>query len=580
MCGIAGILQVDGTAVEHSAIARMTRALAHRGPDGCGVRIEDGVAFGHRRLAVIDPTPAADQPMVSADGDTWLVFNGEIYDYPTPRRELERLGCRFRTDCDTEVILHAYRAWGEDFIDRLDGMFAIALWDRRERRLRLYRDRPGIKPLYYAFNGRTFAFASELKAIEAIGDLVDLRTDRTALYDFLTYRYVPTPKTLYRDVFKLPPATRLVFDADSGRIESSDPFWRLTVREQITDPDLAAEQLTELIGLSVDRQLVADVPVGFFLSGGLDSSALVAMAARRHDDLRTFSIGFDDPAHSETAHARLVAERFRTRHQEAVLAAGETRDMLGRLRQWYDEPFADTSAFPTFLVSRWARKSVTVALSGDGGDELFGGYRWYSLFRRLRPMACSLGRGPAGRIDRAKQRLRRTNPLRRACNVLSLIAADDLELYAKLLGGMGRAEKARWATVLEIDPEYDDYWHFRRHWHDDLPLRTRMQVLDFHTFLPDDVLTKVDRASMTNSLEVRVPLLARPLIEFAFSLAESVRFRDRRPKGILRYAMKDLLPATIIDRPKKGFSAPPAHNPHPRYSTQEFVLTEFFADLL
>ena len=308
----------------------------------------------------------------------------------------------------------------------------------------------------------------------------------------------------------------------------------------------------------------------------------MALAAERHDDLRTFSIGFDDPAHSETAHARRVAERFKTRHQEAVLAAGETRDLLGRLRQWYDEPFADTSAFPTFLVSRWARESVTVALSGDGGDELFGGYRWYSLFRRLRPVARGRGRGRGlgGAIDRFKQRLHRTNPLRRACNVLSLIAADDLELYAKLMGGMGRAEKARWATALGIDPEYDDCWHFRRYWREDLPLRTRLQVLDFHTFLPDDVLTKVDRVSMANSLEVRVPLLARPLIEFAFSVAEKVRFRQGRSKGLLRHAMKDLLPATIIDRPKRGFSAPPAHNPHSRMRMQEFVLTELFADAL
>jgi asparagine synthase (glutamine-hydrolysing) len=576
MCGIAGILCAAGAPVARADIAAMVAALAHRGPDGCGIRNQGSVAFGHRRLAVIDPSPAADQPMVGADDEVWLVFNGEIYDFQALRRELVRAGRSFRTRCDTEVILEAYLAWGDDFIDRLDGMFAIAIWDGRDRRLRLYRDRPGIKPLYWTFDGRVFAFASELKAIERLSTTFDLQIDPTAAWDFLTYRYVPCPKTLYRDVHKLPPAQRLVFDLDAGRVECNEPYWQLQVRPEAISVDDAAGEFRRLTEQAVDQQLVADVPVGFFLSGGLDSSTLVALAAERHQTLSTFSIGFDDPAHTETRFARLVAERFRTDHHEAILDASDTAELFGRLRTWYGEPFGDSSAFPTYLVSQWARQSVTVALSGDGADELFGGYRWYRLFERLRPLARGWGRPVAASLDRSKQRLGRMNPLRRACNLLSLVGADDLELYAKLMGGMGRAEKWRYRAVLDIDPDYDDYWHFRRWWRDDLPLRTRLQYLDFHTFLPDDVLTKVDRASMTHGLEVRVPFLSLPLVDFAFGLPETVRYHRGRLKGLMRHAVADVLPAAIIGRSKRGFSAPPCHETDLRRRFQETVLAKHF----
>ncbi len=576
MCGIAGILRSDGAVAARSDVERMIAVLAHRGPDGSGIRAVGPVALGHRRLAVIDATPAASQPMVSDDGSVWVVFNGEIYDFPAPRRELERAGRRFRTRSDTEVILQAYLEWGERFVERLDGMFAIAIWDGRDRRLRLYRDRPGIKPLYWTYDGRIFAFASELKAIEKLDGVLDLRIDRTALWDFLGYRYVPAPKTLYQGVCKLLPATRLVLDLDAGRVEAAEPYWRLPLRSTPIAADDAAAELRRLAARALDEQLVADVPVGFFLSGGLDSSTLVALASQRHRDLATFSIGFDDQDHSETRHARTVAERFATRHHEAILDAAETAGLFGKLRRWYDEPFADTSAFPTWLVSRWARRSVTVALSGDGGDELFGGYRWYRLFGRLHPIARGWWRGACGRVDRAKQRLRRTNPIRRGLNALTLVATDDLELYGRLMGGMGRAERWGYARNLGIDADYDDWWHFRRHWREEMPLRTRLQYLDFHTFLPDDVLTKVDRVSMAHSLEVRVPLLARSIVEFAFSLPEDVRYHGGRLKGILKLAARDLLPPEILSRPKKGFSSPPGHEADPRRRFQEVVLAEHF----
>ena len=326
--------------------------------------------------------------------------------------------------------------------------------------------------------------------------------------------------------------------------------------------------------ISEENELLAPKP-----ERELDIEEQIAIAdgqAGGHGTLGPWPVGFGVPAHTGTGFARLVADRFRTDHHEAVLDASETADLFGRLRTLYGEPFGDSSAFPTYLLSQCARRSVTVALSGDGSDELFGGYRWYRLFGRLRPLARGWGRPVAARLDRLKQRLGRMNPLRRACNLLALVGADDLELYAKPMGGMGRAEKWRYRELLDIDPASDDYWAFRRWGRDDRPLRTRLQYLDFHTFLPDGVLTKVDRASMVHALEVRVPFLSRPLVEFAFTLPETVRYHQGRLKGLLKHAVRDLLPAVIIERPKQGFSAPPRYETDPRRRFQETVLAAHF----
>jgi asparagine synthase (glutamine-hydrolysing) len=551
MCGFVG-----GTDPSWDYTAALA-SIEHRGPDDGRQHLEGPVRVGFRRLSIIDLDAAAMQPMFADDGQTWIVFNGEIYGFQALRGELKRLGHAFRTRSDTEVLLNAYLEWGDGFIDHVDGMFAVALWDARDRKLRLYRDRPGIKPLYYFYDGRRFAFASELKAIEAALDTGDLQVDETALYDFLGYRYVPSPKTLYRNCFKLPPAHQVVFDPDSGKLSAPEPFWSLPVPEQArtVSVDDAAEELRQLVNASVRDQMVSDVPLGFFLSGGVDSSTIVAAASGLGADVSTFSIGFDADEKSETPYAREVATLFGTRHHERMLSQSVAGDLLPSLKQWFDEPFADESAMPTYLVSKVAREKVTVVLTGDGGDEVFGGYRTYPRFERY----SRLPSWPAV-MDRLAFRLRkpfgRRSAVARATRVLEFAFGKGPALWARIMHGMPEAAKSGYRDRFGIPRDYDDWWHYREHWRDDLPVRTRLQYLDFHTFMPGMVLTKVDRTSMAVSLEARVPFLARKIIEFSFALPEKIRYHDGELKGILKYAYKDILPTGILHRRKKGFGIP------------------------
>jgi asparagine synthase (glutamine-hydrolysing) len=551
VCGFIG-----GTELSWDYRAAL-RSIAHRGPDADALRLDGPVKVGFRRLSIIDLSAGANQPMQDADGSTWLVFNGEIYGYRALRAELLRLGCSFRTSSDTEVVLRAYLQWGEAFIDRIDGMFAIALWDGRERRLKLFRDRPGIKPLYYYHDGRKFAFASELKAIEICCRGEHLGIDGSALYDFLGYRYVPAPKTLYRNCFKLLPAHAVVFDPATGHLGEPRRYWSIAIPEKPRRPPLGecCEELRALIDAAVDDQMIADVPVGFFLSGGVDSSVVVASAARAGRRVSTFSIGFDSDAASETPYAREVAEHFNTEHHERILSQSDAEELLPRLRAWFDEPFADESALPTFLVSKVARERVTVVLTGDGGDEVFGGYRTYPRFARY-------ARWPSwppafdALAYRLRQPLDRRNPVARILTLLETAFSEGPRLWAKIMAGMPEAAKRSYKAEFEIPNDYDDWWHYRAYWRDDLPLRTRLQLVDFQTFLPDLVLTKVDRVSMAVSLEARVPLLDRRLIEFSFALDEDLRYFGDEPKGLLRHAYRGILSDRILDRRKKGFGIP------------------------
>ena len=535
-------------------------ALKHRGPDSQAVLNVGPVTLGFSRLAVIDRSHTANQPMRTLDGRVSLVFNGEIYGFQSLRSVLMGRGHQFRTTGDTEVILHAWLEWGPDFVERIDGMFAIAVYDCQDRRIHLFRDRVGIKPLYYLWDGNNFAFASELKAIEQLCGIQSLRVDNTALYDFLTYGYIPTPKSLYRHVFKLPPASRLVFDVEHRAITHQGRYWELPAEPQpktrITD---AADELPQLIGESVREQLVADVPVGCFLSGGIDSGVVVATAASCVDRLRTFSVGFDCVEHSETGLARETAERFETQHREVTFRSAQIWDQLQQLRSLYCEPFADTSAFPTAVVSRFAKQTVTVALSGDGGDELFGGYKWYRRYLALMRLGATRLPGPVPWLEQLFARLPSGTVRKKLAGAASMATMDELSLYVQLMGGLTKVRKQDYATALGIDADYDDCWHYREHWRPQLPLLTRLQYLDFHTYLPDDILTKVDRASMACSLEVRVPMLSRRLIEFAFSLPENIRYDGGRLKGVLKRVYRHTLPDSILRRPKKGFSVPPSH---------------------
>lgn len=549
MCGFLG---GTGAAWDYAAALE---TIVHRGPDAAGLHLAGPVRAGFRRLSVIDLAEEANQPMF--DGDSWIVFNGEIYGFLELRRELEQAGHRFRTRSDTEVLLKAYRQWGSRFTDHIDGMFAIAIWDAGRQQLRLYRDRAGIKPLYWYFDGSEFAFASELKAIEALIGAGNLRTDGTALYDFLSYRYVPAPKTMYRNCFKLEPGHCLVYEPAGFSLTEPAPFWHLPVPQESPrhSIDESCEELRSLIDQSVREQMISDVPLGFFLSGGVDSSVVVASASGMGADVSTFSIGFDTDAMSETPYARQVAELFGTDHHEKILTREATLELLPKLRDWFDEPFADESAMPTYLVSRTARENVTVVLTGDGGDEVFGGYRTYPRFARYdRLPSWPLQMDNA--VFAIRKHFRRRGAVNRVLSLLEMSMNEGPRLWGKIMLGMSEAEKKPYRAALEIPPGYDDWWHYRQHWRNDLPLRTRLQYLDFHTFMPGLVLTKVDRTSMAVSLEARVPLLARRIIEFSFSLDEDIRYYNDDLKGLLKHAYRGILPDEILDRRKKGFGIP------------------------
>lgn len=551
MCGFIG-----GTGPDWNYGAAL-KSIAHRGPDASELRLDGVVKVGFRRLSIIDLSEQANQPMYAEDGATWLVFNGEIYGYQTVRRSLESAGHVFRTRSDTEVVLRAYLEWGDEFVDYLDGMFAIVIWDARTRQLKLYRDRPGIKPLYYFHDGKHFAFASELKAIEIACRAEGLKVDQTALYDFLGYRYVPAPKTLYRNCFKLPPAHRLVFEPETGAVQAPRRYWGIQIPSEPRPRPLdeCCEELRSLIGASVRDQMIADVPLGFFLSGGVDSSVVAAAASMSGGKVSTFSIGFDSDAVSETPFAREVAESFGTDHHERILSQADARELLPMLKSWFDEPFADESAMPTFLVSKVARENVTVVLTGDGGDEVFGGYRTVPRYARYD----NLPSWPRC-MDSIAFALRRPfgprSAVARVLTILEMAFSKGPRLWGKIMGGMPEAAKRSYRAELDIPRDYDDWWHYREFWREDVPLRTRLQLVDFHTFMPGLVLTKVDRTSMAVSLEARVPLLDRRIIEFSFSLPEEIRFHGGELKGLLRHAYRGILSDRILDRRKKGFGIP------------------------
>lgn len=552
MCGIYGHTVKGEWDMEASRSALHT--LSHRGPDQWSDWHDTQMYIGHRRLSILDLSEHGRQPMIDEERGVVMTVNGEIYNYQELRKELKDK-YPFTSTSDSQVLLFGYSEWGIDgLLERIDGMYAFVIYDQQKKKLFLARDRSGIKPLYYADIQGQFAYASELKALEKHLE-GQLEVDYTAMYDFLTYLYVPTPKSMYKQVFKLPPAHYLELNLTTGRFDLH-PYWKLEVSDEPIALDDAAEQLRYLLRKSVDEQMMSDVPVGFFLSGGLDSSSVVAMASEVSDNINTFAIGFDDKGHDETHFAQVVAKHFGTYHRKEIVDKRLSMEFHAKRKDWYDEPYASSSAVPTYMVSRFTRNNATVALTGDGGDEVFGGYKWYQRFnlldkKILQPL--SSFHKPINWIKESQ----RGNPLGNIANKLEYgLLKNPLDRYAKLMGGMWKNEKSTYANLWEIPPDYDDYWHFRRFYKEELPVFTRLQFLDFHTYLPDDIFTKVDRASMAVSLEARVPLLATDLVEFAFSLPESIRYHNGQLKGLLKYAMQDILPQSIIQRGKQGFSLP------------------------
>ncbi len=560
MCGLCGVRAiVPQGPIDEAPLAAMTRSLAHRGPDGARLHIEGGLGLGHRRLSIIDLSDASSEPMTNEDRSLWLVFNGEIYNFRELRKDLEKRH-PFHSQGDAEVILHLYEERGDDAVLALDGMFAFALWDAPRRRLLLARDRAGKKPLFYHHGPRLFAFASEPKALLAHPD-VPRDLDPQAIPFYLTYGYVPSPRTFYAGIRSLPPAHRMALEQDLAHGPTA--YWRAGFdgpSARGLDLPQAGQRLRTLLHDAVGRRLVADVPLGAFLSGGLDSSAVVALMAEHAEGrVRTFSIGFAGaPAYDETTYAREVSRRFGTEHTEFVVKP-RALSILDDLVRHHDAPFADSSAVPMWLLSEETRRHVTVALSGDGGDEVLAGYLrfWGAVVSERVPRW-------VGHVAAAVTRLvpeprDRKDPRRFLKRFAEASALPLAERYLQWTGVFTR-DLDRW-----LQPRYEGavsreeilapYAGLAGGPGSASTLGRVLQV-NFETYLPDDLLVKADRMSMAHGLEVRAPFLDRAVVEFGAALPDALRMRRGRGKLVLREAMKDLLPPSVIQREKMGFGVP------------------------
>ena len=566
MCGITGIFDTRGMAeIDRSVLHRMNESQHHRGPDEGDMHIEPGVGLGHRRLSIIDVS-TGQQPLFNEDGSVVIVFNGEVYNYAELIPELLALGHVFHTRSDTEVIVHAWEAWGADCVKRLRGMFAFVLWDRNRETLFLARDRLAVKPLYYAWLADgSFIFGSELKSLLAHGGL-ERDMDPLAVEEYFALGYVAEPRTIFRQARKLEPAHTLsIRRGQAAETAVPQPYWdvHFTLDKPLSVDD-ACTELTARLTESVRLRMISEVPLGAFLSGGVDSSAVVAaMAGLSAEPVNTCSIGFDDPAFNEAAFAKTVADRYRTNHHVETVQSDDF-DLIDTLARLYDEPYADSSAIPTYRVCQLARKHVTVALSGDGGDETFGGYRRYRLHlmeERMRSALPLSVRQPIfGLLGRVYPKADWAPRVFRAKTTFEGIARSSVEAYfhsVSILSDPMREQlfSARFKRDIagySAQQVFDD--HAARAGTDD-PLAL-IQYIDLKTYLVGDINTKVDRASMAHSLEVREPLMDHELVEWLATLPSSLKIRGQEGKYLLKKAMEPLLPADILYRPKMGFAVP------------------------
>lgn len=584
MCGITGFwnTSIEVSADKLQTIAQqMSDTILHRGPDSGGVWVDEaaGIALGHRRLAIVDLSPEGHQPMLSADGRYAIVFNGEIYNFLELRQELTKYGHAFRGHSDTEIMLAGFSQWGvKQAIERFNGMFAFALWDRQERLLHLGCDRLGEKPLYYGWIGQTFIFGSELKALKAHPSF-QAEINRDALTLFVRHCYVPAPYSIYKDIYKLPPATLLTWKGTDTH-PAPIPYWSAKEAAEfgVANPFTGSEQeaidqMEALLLDAVGLRMMADVPLGAFLSGGIDSSTVVAlMQAQSSQPVKTFTIGFYEDAYNEAQYAKAVAQHLKTDHTELYVTPAEALAVIPKLPALYDEPFSDASQVPTFLVSQMARRHVTVSLSGDGGDELFGGYNRYFW-----------GRSIWQKVGWMPKALRQT-----AANALTSLSPQTWDrtlgnfnalVPVNLKKSMSGIKAHKLAEVLAVSDPEAMYMGLVSHWKDpealviggfepptNLTDRQRwakvpsftesMMYLDTVTYLPDDILVKLDRASMGVSLEGRIPFLDRRVVELAWRMPLSMKIRNNKGKWLLRQILDKYVPNNLIDRPKAGFGIP------------------------
>ena len=566
MCGIIGIASKSSRPEEKSCLERAVDSMAMRGPDDKGIcslydhSSKTAGLWGHRRLSILDISSAGHQPMSIDDGKITIVHNGEIYNYRQLRQELQQLGCSFHSNCDTEVLLYAYKHWGKNFVKKCNGMFAFSIWDQHKKQIILYRDRIGIKPLYYGLQNGKFYFSSVLSALTEI-DGFQKELDNEAIYSYVWIGYVPNPYSMFKGIKKLAPGSIAVLDMETWGL-NIESYWDVTekyinnINAENHKIDDCVNRLDNLLTESVETRLISDVPLGAFLSGGIDSSAIVAIMQKVHNEkVKTFSIGFDVEGFNEANHARTMADYLGTDHTEKILTAEDARSIIEEIPEIHDEPFSDSSCFASILLSRMTRKHVTVALSGDGGDELFlGDYYHYRLARYWNCISkipyylrCPIGH-VAGLMQN-KYTSRISESLKMADFGQYHYSTQRVwksTLYPNLINGNADA-------VMEKLPVFKHASTLMKYKAD---ARVATSILDFYSLLPDDFLVKVDRASMSCGLEVRVPMLDHKVVEFAKSLPLEIVLHQNNPKFLIKKLLSKYVPAEIWDRPKQGFDVP------------------------
>lgn len=555
MCGLFTVYDED-LDLEKARLALKT--LVHRGPDGTAEFTYERHFMGHTRLSIIDLTQAAQQPFVSEDKLVSVVVNGEIYNYIGLREELSKLGYRFTSDSDCETVLAGYLIWGIDvLLSRLRGMFAFTIHDSQSAKIYAVRDHLGVKPVYYHYGKDKFCTSSELSAIvEYLSLKSDTNLDYTALYDFLTYSYVPAPKTAFTSIKKLEPGHYIQFDLKDKNLKIRK-FWDIDFNNILNhSEETAVKNIEDLLIKAVTEEMQADVKVGLFLSGGLDSSAVAYLASDiSNEPIAAFSLFFDNPVYDESRRIRDCVKSLNLTHQHFTVTEAVAKTVFASSLKYFSEPFGDTSFIPTSIVSDLASKQVKVVLTGDGGDEVFGGYKRYEFFEKRPNQKLKLPNVINKILN--KPILKRINFIKKIVNRFQLhFTFDDFEIYTRFMGGLIKDEKEGYRKKWNIPKEYDDYWHFRKYYNAELPIIKRIQYLDLKTYLPGDNLTKVDRMTMRHGIEARVPLLNLNLIEYLFRLPSEVVYSSKEPKHLLMKALNNNLPKSVRYGPKRGFSIP------------------------
>jgi len=573
MCGIVGILTFNGYPVEKEVLNRMSQILTHRGPDAEGVYVSsDGnphsdisIGLGHRRLSIIDLSPAGKQPMSNEDGSIWLVCNGEIYNFQKLRADLICKGHLFSSNSDSEVIIHLYEEYGDNCVKKLNGIFAFALWDEKTQKLLLAVDRVGVKPLYYLHDDEKLIFASEIKAILEYPN-INREVNLEALHHYLTYLYVPAPNTMFKGIKRLEPSHILTWTRQGVK---SDRYWKLDITEELGRPEkYYAENLLNQLKSTIQMEMVADVPVGIFLSGGIDSSAIVAVAAQLSSEpVKTFSIGFEEEEYNELKYARFVAERYKTEHHEFIVKPNEL-DLLTKIIWQFDEPFADSSALANYRLAEMASQYVKVALSGAGGDEVFAGYYHYQADK----IAAILDKYPdfiktfiPKVIDILPISQQKPNIFRRTKRVLENAVYQPEYRHCRYINIYNFNEEQKfdlYSHELKQHLKDSDSLDFTKSFFDEAESAHFLQrafYVDLFTYLSNDVLILTDKMSMLHSLEVRVPYLNYKFLEYAFTIPSFLKLKGFEKKYILKKALKELLPKTILKRKKRGFAVPILH---------------------